>query len=93
MRKLEDIERKALQDPDVLLGFMSAVKGTTVRTEQLRTLFAHAGKAVPKDLQTTQAQTVEISRGELASLVYRSAKNHKCGPFSSARLWLKTRIG
>lgn len=89
---LNDFEERSLQNPHALLGFISASKGTKFMASTLKTLFKHAGKPVPKELEKTQAATYEISRGELASLAYSAAKRSGDGVISSATIWLKTRL-
>ncbi len=91
-RASRDFEEDLLRDPHILLGYMSSSKGTTHKVAPLKTLFNHASKPIPKDLQETRSENYTLPRGELASLVYASAKNNGYGLIKRTSMWLKTRL-
>ena len=93
MSTFEELKAKLLRKPHALIGYLSASPGTRHEPGPLRQLFNDAGQPVPKELQETKADTYEISRQELAKLVYLSARKNGSGPLSSVSYWLKARLG
>lgn len=72
---MEDIEKRALQDNDVFLGFMTPTKNDAGKTlpyaqRDLARLFALAGRLAPPMIaQADEMETVDYPADEVAVLV------------------------
>lgn len=90
---VEELTNSAMQDPLFMLEYFNRHRGTAHPVPALKLLFNRAGKAVPKGLQEATALTYEISRKDIAGLIYRTARNNGESIPSAASRWLKMRVG
>lgn len=90
---IDELLDNALQDPLFTLEYFAQHPGTTHRTSALKQLFNHAGKPVPVALQAAPEKAFEMSRKDVANLVYRAARKQGQSVPAAAMRWLRMRAG